>query len=83
MKETDEKVIQEIEKIMATMDCPKSFKCYKCGLKKLCKSKDFGMESFLECLEKNPHKCPFAVPFGNSFMCQCPLRIYIAKKLNK
>jgi len=73
----------QLEEIINGMQCPKDFKCYKSGLEKLCKAKDIGLESFLECLEKEPRKCKFSFDFGGSYFCGCPLRVYIGKKLRK
>ena len=74
---------REIEKIIGEMTCPKDFRCYKAGFENLCKAEDIGIESFLKCLEKNPQECRFSLSFGYSYLCQCPLRAYIAKKLKK
>jgi len=74
---------KKIEEIMSQFKCSKDYKCYKLGLKKLCKAKDIGVDSLLECLEKNPLKCQFATSYGYSYLCQCPLRVYIAKNLRK
>lgn len=74
---------RQIEEIIGGMKCPKDFECYKLGFNNLCKAKDIGIESFLECLEKNPQACKFSISFGHSYFCQCPLRNYIAKKLKK
>ncbi len=74
---------RQIEEIIGILQCPKDFKCYKSGFDNLCKAKDVGIESFLECLEKNPEECKFSFPFGHSYLCNCPLRIYIAKKVKK
>ncbi|MFW9917682.1 MAG: hypothetical protein ACFFGZ_18925 [Candidatus Thorarchaeota archaeon] len=79
----DEKTKKELEEIIGKMQCPKDFKCYKSGLKVLCKAKDIGLETYLECMEVYPQKCPFSVAFGYSYFCKCPLRVYIAKKLKK
>ncbi len=80
MKENNKK---RIEEIMAGMTCPKNFKCADSGFETLCKAKDFGLDNYLDCLEPNPHKCKFALSFGNGHLCQCPLRIYLSKALNK
>jgi hypothetical protein len=80
MKEEDRK---KIEEIMAGMQCPKDFQCSKSGFERLCKAKDFGLKEYLECLEENPRTCPFSVPFGYGHFCQCPLRVYLSKKLKK
>ena len=74
---------KEIEEIIGGMKCPKDFKCYKSGFEDLCKAKDIGIELLLKCLEENPQKCPFSSPFGVGYLCQCPLRYYIVKKLKK
>jgi hypothetical protein len=79
----DEKTKKELQEIIGEMQCPKDFNCYKSGLKVLCKAKDIGLDSYLECMEVYPQKCPFSVPFGYSHLCKCPLRVYIAKKLKK
>jgi hypothetical protein len=41
------------------------------------------MDSFLKCLEENPQQCEFAMSFGYSYLCKCPLRVNIAKRFNK
>jgi hypothetical protein len=80
----DEKTKKELEEIMGEMQCPKGFKCYKSGLEVLCKAKsvEVGEDSLLVCLEKHPEKCKFIAP-ERRYICQCPLRIYIAEKLKK
>jgi hypothetical protein len=72
-----------IADIIDGITCPKNFQCYRMGFRDLCEAKDFGLSEHLECLEKNPEGCKFSVPYGSRCLCQCPLRIYIAKKLKK
>jgi hypothetical protein len=72
-----------IEDIIDGIRCPKDFKCCETGFENLCEAKDFGLSDFLRCLEKSPQECKFSVPYGSWYLCQCPLRIYIAKKLKK
>jgi hypothetical protein len=74
---------KEIEKIIGQFNCPKDLICYKSGFEVLCKAQDIGVESFLICLEEDPRKCKFSLPLERGDICECPLRIYIAKKLNK
>ena len=76
----EERTRETIETIIAGMSCPKDFKCYRSNLARLCKAKDLGLESFLECLEDNPRDCKFSVAFGDGYYCRCPVRVYIAKK---
>jgi hypothetical protein len=74
---------KKIREIMGEMDCPKNFRCGDSGFERLCKAKDYGLDKYLECLEDNPKLCKFSFPFGNAHFCQCPLRVYISKKLKK
>jgi hypothetical protein len=72
-----------IEEIIARTSCPKDFRCYRENLSRLCKAKDIGLESFLECLEDDPEDCKFSIRFGYGHFCKCPVRVYIAKKLSE
>jgi len=78
MKEEDKK---KIEEIISGLKCEKNFKCADSGFEILCKAKDFGVDSYLECLESDPQKCSFALSFGYGYLCQCPIRVYLAKRL--
>ncbi len=80
MKEEHRKKIKEI---MGEMQCPKNFNCAESGFEVICKAKDLGLESYLKCLEPNPKDYKFALPYGYNHFCQCPLRVYLAKKLKK
>lgn len=74
---------KELEKIIDDLQCPKDFECYKSGFEILCKAKNIGLESYLECLEGDARDCKFSFPFADTYFCKCPLRIYIANKLKK
>ena len=82
MELTEEKR-RQIEEIMAAMECPKDFQCYKSGLEDICRAKDRGMEGYVDCLDKNRESCDFRVPFGGGAFCKCPLRVYLVKNLGK
>ena len=66
------------------LECSKDFRCFTSRQTILCKAEDIGMEASLVCLEENPKDCEFfsEIIDGKHF-CQCPLRIYIAKKMKK
>jgi hypothetical protein len=80
MKDEDRK---KIEVILNGMQCPKNFKCADGGFEHLCKARDIGLDNYLDCLEGNPSDCLFALSFGCSYLCRCPLRVYLAKELKK
>ncbi len=74
---------KQIQKIMSEMECRKDFECYKSGFENMSKVNDIGLEGFVECLKENAQECELSVSFGYSWFCRCPLRIYVAKTLNK
>jgi len=78
----DQDFKEDIEEIVCGMKCPKDFKCHKSGFDNLCKAIDIGEKSFLICLEKKPLACKF-ISVKRGYVCECPLRIFIAKKLGK
>lgn len=79
----EQEINKQIEEIISGIDCLKDFICYKSGFHNLCRVRDIGLESFLECLERKPEECNFSFSLALLNLCECPLRIYVAKKLNK
>ena len=73
----------EIEEIMKGMKCPEDFSCYRKGFKDICKAKDFGIETILECLEEDPESCSFSYSYGHLYFCKCPMRNFVARTLEK
>jgi len=79
----DEKTRQKLDEIIGLVKCPKDFKCANNGFEGLCKARDVGLNNYLECLEDNPAQCKFSLLFGYTYLCVCPIRVFIAKKLKK
>ena len=81
IKEEDRKKIQEI---IDRMHCSKNFECIENGFESLCKAKECGLENYLECLECNLiSPCSFMLKVDKIVFCQCPLRLYIEKKIKE
>lgn len=76
-------VDQEIKDIIGDLKCPNDFACYKSGFENLCKAQNVGVGSFIRCLYEDPKGCKFAAPIGNAYLCECPVRAYLIKKLGK
>ncbi len=73
----------KIEEIVAGIKCDKDFECYKSNFTHVGKAKDIGLDSFVECQTEKPEDCKYALSFGYSYLCQCPLRVYASKVLHK
>jgi len=69
---------KRIEEIRRQMDCPKDFACCKSDFQSLCRTRIIVDGKLIECLEEKPQWCHFALPFGHTAFCKCPLRNYIA-----
>lgn len=74
---------KKLKQIKGDPECPKDFKCCTGGLENLCRAEDVGLQWYLLCLEPEPQKCKFSVFAGDKHLCECPLRVYIAKKVKK
>jgi hypothetical protein len=74
-------VQKEIKGIIDGLKCSKDFACFRSGFETVCKAKDIGLETFLACMTKDPMECKFSLLFGGISFCECPLRIYICRKL--
>lgn len=80
--------VRAIEEMMQNLSCPKDFACYRSGLASLCSAKDIGTDICLECLEPNPLSCQFSLAtgdsylFGDTYLCACPIRVYLCRNLN-
>ncbi len=77
----DDELKRKIEEIIGQMECPKDFRCARNGFETLCEAKDCGVAGLIYCLEDNPMLCKFALPFGFTYVCRCPLRAIIARKI--
>lgn len=74
---------EQIDEIISQMQCKKGFQCSKPGFKALCEAKDIGLKDVVKCLNIPLGGCEYSFPFGDSYFCKCPLRVYLAKNLKK
>ena len=76
--------IERIKQIMQKMKCSKNFKCYKSNFDNVCKVKATEHGDYFEIQEEKPlHICEYAIHFGFKHYCHCPLRIFVARTLEK
>ena len=75
--------IQQMKKSLAWQKLLAECKRYKPGVGFTCKAIDVGLDSFVECLEKDSCRCPFSVSYAYSYFCKSPARVLAAKELEK
>lgn len=79
----EKKTTKELEALMKEIRCEKGFKCCSAGSEDVCRVTDIGLDDYLLCLEEKPQRCEFVVPFGDEYMCRCPVRLYLMKELGR
>ena len=72
-----------IEAQMKKQKCEKSFSCYTSGLEDLCKARVIRKGKTVQCLEPKKKPCAYRISTFFKRLCQCPIRIRIAKKHKK
>ena len=74
----------DVQKIMAEMDCPKSFPCYESGFEDIAPVKVLAGSTLVQCFKANESYCPKSFSFGkNTMFCECALRRYMALELGR
>ena len=72
---------KRIDDIKSRMQCVKDFECL--SKENPIRTRDIGMEHFVECESKNYEICGFALSFGQTYFCKCPIQLCVARKLKK
>jgi hypothetical protein len=78
--QTAEADIQRLEKDAVGPRLPEDCRYYKPGVGFDCKTRDVGLDSYVECLEKGSFSCPFSVQYAYTYYCSCRVRVIMAKK---
>ena len=78
-------VMQDIEvtEIIDGLNCPKNYRCYRKKYKELCKAEFVEQVKIVHCLEEDAQGCIFSLLYKDAYYCQCPLRNYIAEKIER
>jgi len=71
---------EEVKSIIGSTKCSKDFNCLKSGFSDIRPVEDIGLPCYVKCLECELGSCDFAVQFGGSVFCKCPVRVHIAKE---
>jgi uncharacterized protein (UPF0335 family) len=73
----------EVTEIIGGLRCPKNYHCYKTQYKELCKAEFIENLKIMNCLEEDSQGCIFSLLYKDAYYCQCPLRNYIAEKIEQ
>lgn len=78
-----QQIKHEAEYAIHGLGLPQGCEWFRPGFGFTCKAKDIGLDSYVECLEKDSVKCPFSVSYAYSFYCKCFARVNLAKAIEK
>jgi hypothetical protein len=68
----------EVRRIISAVPCPWQKECCDSGVERHIRIHYLGGADLVECRDDCGRNCCFAVPFGYSIFCRCPLRKYLA-----
>ena len=75
--------IQQTKEAIAAIELLAECERYEPAVGFICKARDIEHDSYVKCLEKHSHECPFSVPCGRAHYCTSPARVHAAKKFKK
>ena len=68
------------ETLIKTTKCSHNFKCLRDDDFQVCKPADYVSDRVLFVDAKSNIPCSYKLPFADSFVCQCPVRVEIYRK---
>ena len=71
--------IKQTKEILAEHKLLAECERYKPGVGFICKAMDLGLDSFVQCQEKDSHLCVFSIRYAHSYFCKSPARVHAAK----
>lgn len=72
---------EKLENIVSNMNCLGDFQCYRSGFTRLPNVKPVNAKGLLECFEKDRKNCEFALAFGDTYYCKCPVLGYAVENM--
>lgn len=71
-----------IQQKIVECGCTKDPKCIDTDFEDVTPVKSVAAGELLECYTDKAKNCEFALPFGRTHLCRCPIRQYLYKQLN-
>ncbi|MBP7051689.1 MAG: hypothetical protein KBE65_11790 [Phycisphaerae bacterium] len=65
--------------MISEIQCPRQGECCSPGVEKHVRIRSVAGADLVECQDNRSRNCRFAMPFGYSVFCRCPVRKYLAE----
>jgi hypothetical protein len=79
----DNETKKEIKEIIGDAQCSHNCQCFESCFEHIFKATSDGVKIVIKCSNRNPSDCPYAEKAGDDLLCNCSVRYYVAKKLNR
>jgi hypothetical protein len=68
---------EDIRRKIVECGCDKKIKCIDTNFEDVAPVKNAAASDLLECYTDRAKNCNFALPFGSTYFCRCPVRAYL------
>jgi hypothetical protein len=73
---------QDVRRRIEACGCAKKVKCIDTEFQDVAPVRSIVATDLLECRTDRAKGCSFALPFGGTHFCRCPVRAYLFKEFN-
>jgi len=73
---------EDIQQQIKSCGCTKQVKCIDTNFQELAPVRNIADSKLLECYTDKAKGCKFAMPFGGTHFCRCPVRAFLLKEFN-
>lgn len=73
---------EDIKNKIEACGCNKQIKCIDTNFQEVAPVKNIAASELLECYTDKAKGCKFALPFGGTYFCRCPVRAFLLKEFN-
>ena len=74
---------EQLKRLVDDTPCDRRHECFRTALEKLREVEWAAGEEVLFCRDKDGPDCRNSMQFGQAAVCQCPVRLYIAKHFRR
>jgi len=73
---------EDLRRLIEACGCTKKIKCIDTNFKDVAPVKSVAAGELLECYTDRAIGCKFALPFGSTHFCRCPVRALLFRQFN-
>jgi len=75
----DGRLKDKIKAMFCDEECHHELRCLDLPEEEICEARDIGLRDYLECLDDDSESCCYSLPWGDRYLCRCPVRRYLKR----